>query len=156
VHDILAQELLRELHSQAEWRREVVRLLKSIDKHLNPHRVLGGVMTQIGDPMLPIQPGNTVKFQVTPAFSGAPFTLDGTKAAITTDDANAVATIDAADPQGTTFDIALADVPLTGSLSIAVDWAYTNLDGTVAHVTGTLTENGIVDDVTGGTFLQIA
>ena len=32
--------------------------------------------------LLPIEPGNTPVFQVTPAFTGAAFTLDGTKAAV--------------------------------------------------------------------------
>jgi len=40
---------------------------------------------------------------------------------------------------------------------MTVTWQYTNEpDGVVATVTGTVTEEGIVDDVTGGTFAQVA
>jgi hypothetical protein len=142
------------------WLRTMAELTK-LERNLLPYRVLGGVIAQIGDPpMLPIQPGNSPKFQVTPSFSGAAFTLDGSKAAISTSDSvNAPASIDLTDdPQGTTFVLNLTpDVVIDpAGEALTVDWSYTNLDGTVAHVTGTVTEEGIVDDVTGGTFAQVA
>jgi hypothetical protein len=137
--------------------------LKSIDSKLEQqfNRVLGGVITQIpvGGTMIPIQPGQSPKFKVTPTFGGSPFTLDGSKAAISTSDAvNAPAAIDLTDDaQGTTFILNLtANATIAaGGEALAVDWSYTNIDGQVAHVTGTVTEQGIVDDVTGGTFEQI-
>ena len=43
-----------------------------------------------------------------------------------------------------------------GGEVLTVTWTYTNTDGVVATVTGTVTEQGIVDDVTGGTFAQVA
>ena len=159
-----ALQALRRLERQG---KEQVALQRAILHHLNPaSRVIGGTFHQVpGDSnmstsLVPIQAGNTPKFQVTPTFSGPAFTLDGTKAAITTSDpVNAAASIDLTDdPTGTTFAIALSDTnPIpAGGEGINVDWSYTNLDGTVAHVTGTLTEQGIVDDVTGGTFEQIS
>ena len=136
-------------------------LLRQLQHNLLPYRILGGVMTQQGDPpMIPIQPGNSPKFQVTPSFSGVSFTLDGSKAAVTTSDTvNALASIDLTDDaQGTTFVINLTpDVVIDpAGEPITVTWTYTNLDGTVATVSGTITEQGIVDDVTGGTFAQVA
>ena len=124
------------------------------------NRVLGGVMSQIptGGIMLPIQPGNTPVFQVTPTFSGAPFTTAAAQAAITSSDpANFPVNLVATDPTGLTFE---APIPATanptgGDEDITVTWTYTNTDGMVATVTGTVTELGI-DDVTGGTFAQIA
>ena len=108
--------------------------------------------------MLPIQPGSSPEFQVTPTFSGDPFALIGANASVTTSDSiNAPASIDLADPTGTTFVLNLtADAVIApGGESLTVIWTYTNTDGTVATVTGTVTEEGIVDDVTGGTFAQV-
>ena len=110
--------------------------------------------------MLPIQPGNSPKFQVTPIFSGPPFPLIGAQAAVSTSDpVNAPASIDLADdPTGATFELNLtagAQIAAGGE-ALTVTWQYTNTDGTVANVTGTVTEQGIVDDVTGGTFAQVA
>lgn len=174
MHDIVANSLLQAIEQIVRNSKEQVRqakvqthLLRAILRHLNPaDRVLGGTFQQIpsGDNMstslVPIQPGQSPKFRVTPTFSGAAFTLDGTKAAISTSDSvNAPAELDLTDdPQGETFVINLTPgvtIP-TGGEAITVDWSYTNEDGVVAHVTGTLTEEGIVDDVTGGIFEQVA
>ena len=108
--------------------------------------------------LLPIEPGNTPVFQVTPTFSGAAFALVAAQAAITSSDpVNFPVALVASDPTGTTFEAAIpsgATIP-TGGESVSISWVYTNTDGTVATVTGTVTEQGIVDDVTGGVFAQI-
>lgn len=136
-------------------------LLQDIDRnlHLQFNRVLGGIFHQTGNPMVPIQPGNTPKFLVTPTFSGAAFTLVAAQASISSSDTtNFPVALDPSDPQGLTFDApipATAVIP-TGGESVTVTWKYTNTDGTTATVTGTVSEQGIVDDVTGGTFAQIA
>ena len=173
MHDMLAASLLERVEQLLQHHhdfqqevvgllREEVCLLRQIVKHLPPldDRVLGGVISQIGDnSMVPIQPGQTPKFQVTPTFSGAPFALDGTKATVTSSDpTNFPVALDPSDPQGLTFDAAIpADAqPVGGSEAITVTWTYTNTDGVVATVSGTVTELGITDDVTGGTFAQIA
>ncbi len=110
--------------------------------------------------LVPIQPGQSPKFQVTPTFSGPPFPLVGAQAAITTSDpVNAPASIDLTDdPTGATFILNLTTgaTIAAGGEALTVTWSYTNTDGTVANVTGTVTEQGIVDDVTGGTFAQVA
>ncbi len=109
--------------------------------------------------LLSIEPGNTPVFQVTPAFSGAPFTLVAAQAAVTSSDpTNFPVALVSTDATGTTFEAA---IPATATIqeggeTVTVTWTYTNTDGTVATVTGTVTEQGIVDDVTGGTFAQIA
>jgi hypothetical protein len=87
--------------------------------------------------------------------------LVGKNAAVSTSDpVNAPAAIDLTDdPTGATFQLNLlagAVIDPVNGEPISVDYAYTNPDGTVAHVTGTVTEQGIVDDVTGGTFAQVA
>ena len=182
MHDLIANELLlavRQLDATARRSLQVLRSLerqgkeqvalqRAILHHLNPaSRVIGGTFHQIpqGDSdmstsLVPIQAGNTPKFQVTPTFSGPAFTLDGSKAAISTSDpVNAAASIDLTDdPTGATFVIALSETNPIGADGepITVTWTYTNVDGTVATVTGTLTGQGIVDDVTGGTFEQIS
>ena len=156
MHDNIAAALIEEV-------RKVVRLLERIDRRLENefNRVLGGVITQQGDPdMNPIQPGQTVKFLVTPTFSGVPFALVGAQAAVTSSDpTNFPVSIDLTDdPTGATFESVIPSTatPVGGSEAITVTWTYTNTDGTVATVSGTVTENGIVDDVTGGTFAQIS
>lgn len=147
-------EELREINKNL---RELAHILRGNKTQDN---VSGGKMTRTGDVMNPIQPGNTVKFLVTPSFTTTAFTLDGTKAAVTSSDTtNFPVTLDlTTDPTGATFEAIIpADAkPVGDNEAITVTWTYTNLDGTVATVTGTVTEVGIVDDVTGGTFAQIA
>lgn len=123
---------------------------------LKHNRVIGGIIKEI-HPMVPISPGNSPKFQVTPTFSGAPFVLDGTKAQVTSSDTtNFPVALDPSDPTGTTFIAAIPETaqPVGGSEDVTITWTYTNTDGTVATVTGSVTELGIVDDVTGGSFVQ--
>lgn len=168
MHDIVANSILQALRNLERIGKEQIALQRAILHHLNKTDcVVGGTFHQIptGDStmstsLVPIQPGNTPKFVVTPTFSGPAFALVGANAAIETSDAvNAPASLDLTDdPSGATFVIALtagAAIP-TGGEAITVTWTYTNPDGTVATVTGTLTEEGIVDDVTGGTFAQVA
>jgi hypothetical protein len=147
------------LYEQIRLEREILSVLRRIASTLTSN-VTGGTMSQTGNTMQPIQPGNSPKFQVTPTFSGAPFPLDGANAAVSTSDpVNAPAALDLTDdPTGATFVLNLtADAVIAaGGEPIIVTWTYTNVDGTVATVTGTVTEEGIVDDVTGGTFTQIA
>jgi hypothetical protein len=140
--------------------RVVCRIEERLPSHLN--RVTGGTFRQIGNPMQPIQPGNSPKFQVTPTFSGPPFPLVGAQAAVSTSDSvNAPASIDLTDdPTGATFVLNLtagAVIDPVNGEPIVVKWQYTNEpDGVVASVQGTVTEQGIVDDVTGGKFDQVA
>ncbi len=162
------QELLLSI---LEEQREQTHLLRSIARHLQQdNRVLGGVMHQTGDFMQTITPGNSPQFQVTPTFSGAPFALVAANASVSSSDpVNFPVILNADDPTGTIFTANLpADAEITeGGKLITITWTYTNADGTEAEVTGTVTEEGIVDeesivdeegvdDVTGGTFAQIA
>ena len=106
--------------------------------------------------MLPIQPGNSPQFQITPEFSGPPFTpLAASASVVSSDPANFPVVLDttglvitAAIPAGAT--------PTGGSEAITVTWTYVNLDGSVATVVGTVTETGIVvSNIVGGSFAQI-
>ena len=162
MHDAL-WALVQEVRQFTGLFRELIQLLR----HHFKSNIIGGRIRRIGDitmgtvptPLPPLQPGVTAKFQVTPEFSGAVFTLDPTRAAVTSSDTtNFPVTLDPTDPQGTTIIAAIPTtaVPVGGSESITVTWTYTNLDGKVATVTGTVTEEGITDDVTGGTFARIA
>jgi hypothetical protein len=177
VHDITANSLLAAINSLEKTSREQLAAQRNLERlskeqivlqrailhHLNPApRVIGGTFTQVpsGGIMLPIQPGNSPKFQVTPTFSGAPFALVGAQAAVATSDSvNAPAALDLTDdPTGATFvlNLTAGAVIGAGGEPIVVTWTYINTDGTVATVQGTVTEEGIVDDVTGGTFAQVA
>ena len=155
----IERELLKEAKETNKLLREIKHLLHKQTKD----NVIGGSFRQIGEPNMalnPIQPGNTVKFLVTPTFSGAPFALVGAQAAVSSSDtANFPVSIDLADdPTGATFESVIPSTaaPVGGAEPITITWTYTNTDGTVATVTGTVTENGIVDDVTGGNFAQVA
>ena len=161
-HEPSVQEVVHYLRRAERQRKEQITLLRAILQAVTAtNQVIGGSFTQIplGGIMLPIQPGSSPEFQVTPTFSGDPFALIGANASVTTSDSiNAPASIDlATDPTGTTFVLNLtADAVIApGGESLTVIWTYTNTDGTVATVTGTVTEEGIVDDVTGGTFAQV-
>jgi Na+/H+ antiporter NhaB len=63
----------KRLRAIEEHVRENTLLLREILRYLMQYnRVLGGVMTQAGDPMalLPIAPGNSPQFEVTPLPAG--------------------------------------------------------------------------------------
>ena len=149
----------RLLGESLEVQKQLLHELRAFRRWLEFTTLTGGAFRQIGNPMVAIQPGQTPKFLVTPTFSGAAFTTNAAQAAVTSSDpANFPVNLDPSDPTGLTFD---APIPATanptgGSEAITVTWQYTNTDGTVATVSGTVTELGIVDDVTGGTFAQIA
>jgi hypothetical protein len=158
---VMEHEILRLVKMNIEVSLENRKLLQEVLRHLQPsNRVTGGTFAQTGNPMVPIQPGQSPKFQVTPTFSGPPFPLVGANAAVSTSDSvNAPASIDLTDdPTGATFELNLTAGPVIDPAgeALTVTWTYTNTDGVVATVTGTVTENGIVDDVTGGTFTQVA
>lgn len=153
--------LVQILHAVEREREVLERIERLLNAQFN-NRVLGGVMAQIpsGDPMalVPIQPGQTPVFQVAPTFSGPAFTTEAANAAVTSSDpANFPVSLVASDPTGLTFQAAIPPgaAPTGGDEPITVTWTYTNPDGTVATVTGTVTETSI-DDVTGGTFTQIS
>jgi hypothetical protein len=160
-------EMVKELRETNRLLRHLVLLLS----RQTDDNVTGGTIARVGDNDImgttpvtpsfpPLEPGVIAKFLVTPTFSGAAFALVGAQAAVTSSDTtNFPVTIDLADdPTGATIEavIPATAAPLNGSESITVTWTYTNTDGTVATVTGTVTEVGIVDDVTGGTFARVA
>jgi hypothetical protein len=151
IEDIAEQSL--------EVQRQILHELRAIRRELKTSTLTGGTFRQ-EQPMVAIQPGQTPKFLVAPTFSGAAFTTNAAQASVSSSDpANFPVELDPSDPTGLTFD---APIPATanptgGSEAITVTWQYTNEpDGVVATVTGTVTEEGIVDDVTGGTFAQVA
>ena len=139
--------------------KELLRAVEETNRILNRqfNRVLGGVMTQIRtDPMLTITPGNSPQFQVTPAFSGIPFALVAASASVTSSDTdNFPVALSPTDPSIIIATIPATATPVGDAEEITVTWTYKNIDGTTATVTGTVTEDGITDDVTGGTFAQI-
>ena len=164
MHDLVAQSLLEQLRGLERLGREQVALQRAILRHLNRGHddLVGGSLAQIPEggsmSLVPIQPGQTPVFQVTPTFSGAPFTTAAAQAAVTSSDAaNFPVELVPTDPTGLTFQapIPATATPTGGDEAITVTWTYTNLDNSVATVTGTVTESGITDDVTGGSFAQI-
>jgi hypothetical protein len=167
LNDLIARDILAELKERNRLQRETNRLLRCLLESLNGEhhdRVLGGVMTQIGEPdmatgtLLSIAPGNTPKFAVSPAFSGAAFTTNAAQASVVSSDTvNFPAVLDPTDPTGLTVDVA---IPVGATLEdgVTISWGYTNTDGTQATpVVGTYNiVTGTFDDVTGGTITQIA
>lgn len=154
MHDAI-WAVVQELRELIKLAHELLKVLR----HKVKDNVKGGMIFRIGDIMVPISPGNTPKFQVVPSFTTTAFALDPTKASVTSSDpTNFPVAMDPTDTTGTIFEapIPLGAVIPTGGEAVTVTWTYTNLDGTVATVSGTVTEVGIVDDVTGGTFAQIA
>ena len=161
VIERIAEESIELQRESLRYQKLIFHELRAIRHELKPSTLTGGTFRQIGTCMglVAIQPGNTPVFQVTPTFSGAAFTTLAAQAAVTSSDpTNFPVNLVPTDPAGLTFEapIPATAQPTGGSEAITVTWTYTNTDGTVATVSGTVTEEGIVDDVTGGTFAQIA
>ncbi len=141
-----------------ELRMLVHEILKFVSP-FPPSTVTGGIISQTGDTMLSITPGNSPQFAITPTFSGAAFTtLASAASVVSSDPVNFPITLDASDPTGLnmTAVIPTTATPTGGSEAITVTWTYVNVDGSVATVVGTVTETGIVpaSNVTGGSFAQ--
>lgn len=165
----ILRQLVRKLPSP-ETSRETNALLRQIVRLLRTEQtddVTGGYLTRIqgdsdmsdGTVFPTLTPGTKATFQVAPTFSGAPFQLDLSKIGVTSSDVvNFPVAIDPTDPTGTIIvaDIPASAAPVDGSEDITIDWSYTNADGIEIHITGTVTELGIVDDVTGGTFTRLS
>ena len=149
---------LRENNRLLQENNLLLRESNKLLHRLTHDNVTGGKIIRIGDTMLSITPGNTPKFQVSPSFSGAAFALVAAQASVTSSDTtNFPVNLDPTDPTGTIFEAPIPTTanPPAGGEPITITWTYTNTDGSVATVTGTVTEEGIVDDVTGGTFAQV-
>lgn len=124
--------------------------------HQHHHnRVTGGVMSRFGDCMLPLAPGNSPQFQVTPEPAGVT-TLAAQAAFSSSDPVNAPFTANPDDATGTIGTLTIgADAPVE---PVTLTWVYTNADGTTATVTATvdITAGTVAaTDVTGGTIAQI-
>ena len=104
---------------------------------------------------VPLQPGSTPIFTVTPTFSGAPFTTVAAKASVTSSDpVNFPVKLVPSDVTGLTFE-ATIPATLTAEENVTVVWLYHNTDGTTATVTGSITLlPAATDDLNGGTFAQ--
>ena len=79
-HEPSVQEVVHYLRRAERQRKEQITLLRAILQAVTAtNQVIGGSFTQIplGGIMLPIQPGSSPEFQVTPTFSGNPFALIG-------------------------------------------------------------------------------
>jgi len=105
---------------------------------------------------VPLQPGNTPIFTITPVFSGSTFALLAKNAfVVSSDPVNFPVELVPSDPTGTSFQ---ATIPTTLKTveNVTVTWMYHNPDGTTAVVTGSVLLEPLptVDDVTGGTFVQ--
>lgn len=125
-------------------------------RHHNHHhnRITGGVIARFGDRMLPIAPGNSPQFQVTPTPAGVP-TLAAQTSWTVTGTSGATATINADDSTGSTVTVAIPEGATT-PFSDTLTWTYTNADGTTATASTPLVDSTQpVVDVTGGTIAQI-
>jgi hypothetical protein len=149
----------------AKLLREIVDELREIECeiHHENNQVTGGIICQIGNemPLLPIAPGNSPQFQVTPAPVGV-VTVIGQSAWNVTNvkggpsTSGAVATANSADPTGCTVTVVI-DTAAPTPFSDLLVWVYTNSDGTTATANFALTDTSTapVVNVTGGTIAQI-
>lgn len=103
---------------------------------------------------VPLTPGNTPVFQVTPTFSGEEFALVAANAFVGSSNPTLFpAELVPSDATGTSFTGTIG--PVTVPTAVSVSWGYHNPDGTLATVNTTFTvEPAAVDDVTGGTVTQ--
>ncbi len=151
MHEHTEREILEVLLGQS---RILCRILETLEDRF--YRVLGGVMTQLGDTnmaLLPIAPGNSPQFGVKPLPDGV--TTFSAQTVWTSDDTvNAPVTINATDPTGLT---ATVNIPATAQVNknFTLTWTYTNKDATTATASVTFTIVPLVVDVTGGVLTQI-
>jgi hypothetical protein len=136
---------------------EILHELKEIRRELH-HKtaVTGGIMYQQGNPMalLPIAPGNSPQFAVTPTPTGVT-TLAANTVWSSSDTTNAPVTANASDATGLTATVNIPSTAVVGT-TFTLTWTYTNADGTVATpATLSLTIVALVTDVTGGTMAQV-
>jgi len=140
-----------------ELRMLVHEILKSVNHPYS--EVTGGSFHQTGDTMLPISPGNSPQFAITPTFTGDPvLTLRASATILSSDPVNFPIAFEDSDTTGLNL---IAVIPTTavipgGSEAITVTWTYTNTSGSVVTVVGNVTETGIVpvSEVNGGSFAQ--
>lgn len=167
LHELVKlREALEQSGCVVQENNELLRqLLATLKSH---NRVVGGVITQIGDCMstgslIPIAVGNSPVFQVTPQWATPPadgVTTKLAQAAVSSSNpTDFPVALDTTDETGTTFILGPLPSQDTVGEGDTISWVYTNADGTTATVSGTVTiVNGVVsitDDVTGGTFTQI-
>lgn len=128
-------------------------LLRHLFRSLTSHRVLGGVMSRVGDSMKPITPGSSPKFAVTPTPDKV--VTIAQNATWTSSNPLAPVTVDPTDPTGLTATVEI-DPSVTVGSEIDLTWTYANADGSIATVTGAFPVVAPVPaDVTGGTMAQI-
>ena len=130
-------------------------LLHEIIWLLTPNRVLGGVMSEVGEIMLPIAPGSSPQFGVTPTPAGVS-TVAAQAVWTSSDTVNAPVTANSSDATGLSATVAIPTTAIVGN-SFTLTWTYTNADGTTAVVAGTyqiIAAVPPVTDVTGGTMAQ--
>ena len=138
-------ELVKDVHEDLEELKKIVKQIKKEHEH-----VIGGNIYQLGDTnMLPIIPGNSPQFGVTPLPAGVA-TLAAQTEWTSADPINTPVVMNASDPTGLTATVA---IPTTAVEPVKVDltWTYTNSDGTKVTVNGVFTG---ATDVTGGTMVQ--
>ena len=107
-------------------------------------------------PLVPLSPGNSPQFQVTPTPAGVT-TLAANTSWMSSDPVNFPVSMNADDPTGLT---ATVNIPASETVteSVTLAWSYTNSDGTVANATASFNlVSGVAEavDVTGGTLAQI-
>lgn len=136
--------------------RENNLLLRHLFRALASHRVLGGVMSKVGDPLQLITPGSTPKFTVT-ASPADVLTVAEQTTWTSSDPTNAPVTMDASDPTGLTATVDVSESATVGS-EITLTWTYANADGSKAVAEGiypvVAPPAPPVPDVTGGTMEQ--
>ena len=158
---------LRKIHEAIEhtnrllWKSLEVQIasmgyLAQIADNSNPLRdITGGTIRQIGNPMalLPIAPGNSPQFGVTPTPAGVT-ALAANTVWSSSDTTNAPVTMNAADATGLSATVNIPSTAVVGT-AFTLTWTYTNADSKVATATISLTISALVIDVTGGSIAQI-
>lgn len=150
MQDYIAQRLHQEVREHTFLLQEIARSLGKIERiltHLNISNVTSGTIK--GDTDMPLTPGSTATFTVTPEPSNATLLEHGSVWS-STDNTNAPVTVDS------TGLIATVTFPETATVGapFTLTWTYTNADGTYATASISETIVAPVIDVTGGTITQ--
>jgi hypothetical protein len=146
--DDIIEEILDTLQIHTKLLKQIIKEVVEIEQEHS--YVISGNIFQLGDTnMLPITPGNSPQFAVTPQPTGVA-TLAAQTEWTSADPINTPVTMNASDPTGLTATVNIASTA-TEPVTVNLTWKYTNADGTVVTVNGVFTG---ATDVTGGTMAQ--
>jgi hypothetical protein len=152
MHDVIASEILKTQSEQTRLLKEILHGLRALSrqlKHLNPRNVTAAQVKETS--LMANTPGSSHVFTVTLEPADATFVPTSAVFTVTgIDESNLTV-----DPSGLSATLAIPADAVVGS-GVAINWSYTNADGTTAAASDSFTVEAAVIDVTGATISEVS